>query len=280
MIQFLDTVEQIVNCDSIRPFAGIRHHLAWQVRKMLDQFPVELVLGNSKLQIDRPCGVAALINAMGEYDYNNMQFLRRILTRTRATFVDVGANIGSYTLLASEVREATIVSLEPHPLTFKWLEQNVRLNGRTNIVCMNLALSDQDGEVQLTDGEEPSINRLVDGNQASGPVINVEARRLETICNSLKITPDVVKIDVEGNEPAVLDGFGKYSVLPLAIFVENGERPSISRWMQQAGFIGPFFVHAKSHLLSASKQRRAEDPVYLNKTFVNKIEDVGFSVSS
>src|SRR5579872_3811092 len=123
MRQFVNTLTQISGSDSVGPFEGMRRHLHWQMRKLLRRFPCELPIGSSRLYVDRPGGVAALVNAMGAYDFNNMSFLQLLLRRMGGTFVDVGANIGTYTLMASEVASARVISVEPHPAAFALLTE-------------------------------------------------------------------------------------------------------------------------------------------------------------
>jgi FkbM family methyltransferase len=277
--QFLNTVAQISEAESIGTFEGLYRHLAWESRRVFNRFPVELRFANSKLRVERPCGVAALVNAMGEYDYNNMRFLRLILSHRRGTFVDVGANIGVYTLLASEIQEVSVVSIEPHPITYEWLKQNVKLNGRENVKCLNLAISDHDGEIRFMNGPEPSINRIITKNEEVASTLGVECRRMETICTDLQIMPIVIKIDVEGHEYEVLEGLGSHCKFPKVIFVENGERRPINDWMRAFKFLGPFYVHINRMELSEKKQRRSEDPVYFRDSFLGELKNLGFSVS-
>jgi FkbM family methyltransferase len=279
MIQFFDTMRQIVDSDSVDSFDGARRHLAWQVRKLLNRFPVELNLAGSRLRVMRPCGVAALVNAMGEYDFNNMNFLRSVLKYTRGQFLDVGANIGSYTLIASEIRETTIISIEPHPVTFQWLQENVRLNSRDNVTCLNLAISNIDGEVKFTDGEDPSINRVVHAGEGGTRCLKVRSKRLETLCSEMRIIPACLKVDVEGHEHEVLEGFGAFQPMPKVIIIEHGEDAGVREWMGRAGFAGPFFAHARAQLLSHVRQRRPEDVLYVLAEFLPSVEDCGYKVA-
>src|ERR1700688_2687348 len=66
MSHFLNTLDQIVHSDSVGMVEGIRRHGQWQIRKLLNLFPCSLPIAGSQLYVDRPGGVAALVNAMGE----------------------------------------------------------------------------------------------------------------------------------------------------------------------------------------------------------------------
>ena len=276
MTQFFDTLKQVVQSDGVTPTEGVVRHVHWQFRKLFHQFPCELQLSHSRLYVDRPGGVAALVNAMGTYDYNNMNFLQVMLRRYGGTFIDVGANIGSYTLIASEVSSARIISIEPHPTTFGLLTENVRRNKRGNVTCLNCALSGTENECTFEDNLESSINRVVSGHDTPGAFVRVECRTLDSVCRELEVFPDFVKIDVEGHESAVLDGFGEFCTRARIISIEGGESVVVRRWMQESGYLGPWFVHYKQHSLSTVKQARPEDPVFVHKSYVAEINSAGF----
>jgi FkbM family methyltransferase len=276
MSQFLNTIQQIVHCDSVEPFHGICRHIHWQVRKVLHRFPCELAIASSRLYVDRPGGVAALVNAMGEYDFNNMRFLRLALSAGGGTFIDVGANIGVYTLIASEVANVKVVSVEPHPATFALLEENVRLNARRNVYCLNIALSQHDGELQFTDYRERAVNRVVSAGENGGSELRVASRRFDDLCHELGVIPDFIKIDVEGHECAVLEGFGNFRAGAKIIFIEGGERQEVQNWMKAAGYTGPWFVHFNGKFLSTGRQRRPEDPLFVHINYVSELSNINF----
>ena len=278
MIQFIDSLQQIKRCDSVMPIAGMCRHLQWQARKMFHRFPCELMIANSRLHVDGPLAVAALINSMGEYDYNNMNFIRSILRQEKSTFVDIGANIGSYTLVASEVENARVVSIEAHPATFNMLEANVRLNRRANVTSLNVALSSQDGEVCFTDVSGSSVNR-VEPTRTAASVLRVPGRCLSTVCDELDIMPDIIKVDVEGHEVAVLAGFGEFAKSARLILIEGGEGGEVRRWMTSAGYLGPWYCHFKERALLPTIQHRGEDPVFIRPTFLPNLQRLNFEVA-
>ena len=278
MTHFLNTVVQITRSDSVGFIPGISKHLNWQLRKALRLFPCELRISRSVMAVDQPGGVAALVNAMGEYDFNNMQLLRLLLSTGNRTFVDVGANIGSYSLIASETPSAKVVSIEPHPRTFGALLENIRKNKRQNVTCLNLAISQQESVLELTDLGESSINRVVSPRETPGPTMRVQARPFHAVCNELGITPDFIKIDVEGHEREVLDGFGEWESRAKIIFIEGGEGAGVRDWMHRAGFEGPYFFQFKRYQLGAEKQGRPEDPIFVHKSFLPQLQSFGIRI--
>src|SRR5579863_1289886 len=278
MTNLLNTFEQIVHSDSIGPFRGILRHSGWQLRKLFGRFPCELPISTSHLYVDRPGGVAALVNAMGEYDFNNMRLLGLVLSQGQSTFFDIGANIGSYTLISSESPNACVVSIEPHPRTFALLKLNVELNARNNVLCLNLALSDEEGDVLLSDYSEPERNRVVRSSETETRGPRVRCRRFDCLCDELEFFPDFVKIDVEGHEKAVLDGFGDLITETKMIIIEGGEGSELRSLLQSAGYNGPWFCHFKQRRLSKRKQSRPEDPVYVGQNFMPDLRKLDFVI--
>jgi len=276
--QFFDTLRQIVQSDSVGPIRGFGRHFRWQMKKMLHQFPCELPIGeSSRLFIDHANGVAALVNAMGSYDFNNMSLLRTLLRRFGGVFVDVGANIGSYTLIASEDSSCRVVSIEPHPRSLALLRENVRRNHRPNVLCVGVALSDAEGWCSFTDQAELSINRIASPG-GSGNVLRVRIRTFRSVCDELALSPDFVKIDVEGHETRVLDGFGELASISKVMWIEGGERASIRQRMHENGYLGPYYSHYGAHHLSPVPRKRKEDPVYVLRDFIPSLAAIGFDI--
>lgn len=265
--QFINTLGQILHNDGVIPFYGLYRHLFWQMRKRGNWFPVELMISNSRMLIDQPTGVAALVNCLGMYDFNNMNLIKTILKDTGGTFIDIGANIGTYTLVASEIAEAYVVSCEPHPTTYARLVRNIRLNKRTNVLPLNIALSSENQFIFLTDESDPSINRIRENATLVKGVLQVQGKTLDTLCKALQLQPTIVKIDVEGHEAQVLDGFQEYVGIAQLLLIEHGEQPLIRSWMRERGFIGPYYFSFAKKSFCLQPQRRPEDAVYIRQPF-------------
>ena len=125
--------------------------------------------------------------------------------------VDVGANIGYYTLLMAK-NEANVFSYEPEPQNFELLKKNVRLNDlSTNVKLYNKAVSNFNGNSKLALAEHTTGQHKLGTNRFGNETINVEVIKLELD----KI--DFAKIDVEGDELHVLQGM---KTLPNKMLVE------------------------------------------------------------
>lgn len=129
--------------------------------------------------------------------------------RPGMTFLDIGANVGYYTALAS-VRlkgEGRIISLEPDPENFSYLQKTVKANGFSNVDCIQKAASNVPGKVTLyTSRDNRGDNRLY-ANDLSDSKVDVECVVLDDLMASLGVRQlDLVKIDVQGFEYNVIAG--------------------------------------------------------------------------
>lgn len=270
--QFLQSIRTISNNRNINRAAGLSRHLQWQFRRLLNLFPVELSLSDSRLMVTRPCGVSALVNSQGMYDFNNMHLVK-ILLRNGGVFFDIGANIGSYTLVASEQESAAVYAFEPHPATFKTLRNNIDFNRRTNVRPFNIAIGRMDGKIDFTDGATSTTNHIE--RASSGKSIKVPCRRGSTFCEENAITPDFMKIDVEGFEFDVLSSFGEILNRVKVCFVEiNGlsdlrshGRKEIVDYLAAAHFVGPLFFSYQERKFLPPSEELKQDAVFVLESF-------------
>jgi len=279
-IHFINSLKQIIRCESVGVLEGVRRHLGWQARRTVHGFPCELTISHSRLSVEQPGSVAALVNSMGMYDFHNMNLLKLVLSAGPAAFVDVGANIGSYTLVASEVTTASVFSIEPHPATFAMLLRNVNRNRRTNVTCLNVALSDCEGQVLFTDRAGSSVNRVLGSSENGETFLPVPCRTLDSACREFGIQPDIVKVDVEGHEGQVLAGFRQFLPRTKLVLIEGGEQPNTRSILNAVGFLGPVYFHFTRSAFLPFRQRRAEDPVYVNQRHLEEFKGMGIDVAT
>ena len=132
----------------------------------------------------------------------------RHLVQPGTTAVDLGASIGIYTRVLSELVEATgaVVSVEPMPETFAALAASIRALSLHNVTAINAAVSDHAGILHMA----PHAYATGGANYYRAHVVKeggtaVQARTLDEIVGS-RTRVDFVKCDVEGHELAVLAG--------------------------------------------------------------------------
>jgi FkbM family methyltransferase len=145
--------------------------------------------------------------------------------------LDVGANVGAYARLAlSRFPTVSLHCFEPVPRAFALLEDAVGADPRTHL--HPFGLSDTSGETSIYTSGVPGDNLAsLHSGRSSGAVAEpVEVRRLDEIAAELGITRiDLMKIDAEGHDLAVLRGAGALLDLVGAIQFEFGDANVASR---------------------------------------------------
>lgn len=134
--------------------------------------------------------------------------LMKDIIKEDTVFVDVGAHIGYYSLLAAKIaKKSRVYSFEPMTINYELLEKNIALNNYKNVKCFKIALSDSEGKVKLYCDKNLSVrNSIVSTEIIEGNALeDVETMPLDFLVENA----DIVKIDVEGGEVKVLKGMKK-----------------------------------------------------------------------
>jgi FkbM family methyltransferase len=149
----------------------------------------------------------------GTYDWERIQFLRTQL-RSGGLFLDIGANVGMYTVALAANPAVQCIAFEPEPNNFWMLRSNVARNcSHGNVLCHQIALMEAPGEVTFELAPEntgdhrvrlPSAAQSLQG-ETSRKTIKVFADRLDNKLVGVELkNPLVAKIDVQGAELTVL----------------------------------------------------------------------------
>ncbi len=202
----------------IRNLAGFA---AWQVRSRIDSSPRTFELANSAKML----AVSGMTGATGNlyvglHEFQEMAFLLHLL-RPRDLFADVGANVGSYTILAGAGAAARVVAFEPDGAAFGWLKRNIAINNLTNVEARQEAVGASIGQARFSSGLD-TLNRI----DPDGPAI-VPMTTLDSIGGD---EPTLIKIDVEGFELGVLQGAENALESTKAVIMELNDE-------QAAGFL-------------------------------------------
>ena len=165
-----------------------------------------------------------------DYNIEELDFLRGH-TPAGGTFIDVGANAGTYALpMARHVGPGgRVIAVEPHPVMVTRLAFNKAASGGDNVVIVAAAAGDTDGELMIeTDNENVGASHVSSDASARGDAIRVPAMRLLRIVQDHHVRAiESLKIDVEGYEDRVLTGFFRdapQALWPRAIAIEHLSR--------------------------------------------------------
>lgn len=150
-----------------------------------------------------------LARALGLYEISKTKAVIKFL-KTGATFIDIGANKGEFSLLAAKIvgKEGNVLAFEPEPNNCYWLKKSIKLNTYQNIRLYELALSDADGISKLYLGEKSGWHTLLANQpQRNKGIITINIRTLDSILEESNYRSiNIIKIDVEGAELKVLHG--------------------------------------------------------------------------
>jgi FkbM family methyltransferase len=139
----------------------------------------------------------------GLHEFADMAFLLHTI-REDELFVDVGANVGSYSILASAVAGARAYAFEPIPETHARLVDNLRLNHiEDRVIHPNIGIGDKAGSLVFTTYAD-TMNHVLPNNGSSQSTVKVQMKTLDEILG--EESPSILKIDVEGFESPVLAG--------------------------------------------------------------------------
>lgn len=156
--------------------------------------------------------IQQLIYFRGSYEVRETRLFKQLL-RPGDTVVDIGANIGWFTLVASRQvsTNGKVISFEPSSTVYRQLQRTISLNNLTNVVTERLALSDENGIAVLEGTQhnagEGSIVGWLTREDVSQAKEAVETMRFDTYYESQNLGhTKLLKIDVEGAEMKVLRG--------------------------------------------------------------------------
>lgn len=218
----------------------------WQISVRLMPCPhIIPFVDNTVLVMERGMTGATGNWYSGLHEHADMAFVLHTL-RPDDIFVDIGANVGSYTVLAGGAVGARVINVEPIPGTFEKLCRNVianRLSDRVN--CHNIGAGSEEGILLFT-ADRDTTNHVVTAEEArTVKTIDVPVRRMDDVLQGAR--PRLLKIDVEGWEAEVLKGMPETLADPTLIGVvmetnslagryEGNEDDEVIGIMTKAGF--------------------------------------------
>jgi FkbM family methyltransferase len=194
----------------------------WQIGSRLVPGPVvlEVTPGGRLLVAPGMRGATGSVYC-GLLEFEDMSFVLHV-TRPGDCFVDVGANVGVYTVLAASAG-AHCIAFEPTPETFRLLLENVALNGAQDRVQAHaVAVGRSTGVVTFATGTD-TVDHVVRREEAAATSLRVPVTTLDaTVIDG---SPTILKIDVEGFETEVVHGANDVLSRPtlVALIVEVNE---------------------------------------------------------
>jgi FkbM family methyltransferase len=160
--------------------------------------------------VDPVSGFGHSLIAVGAYEPGMVQVLRKYLTGG-ATFVDVGANEGYHSVVASTIvgPSGRVIAIEPQSRLLPVLSKNLEMNKCPNVTVVRSAVSDRKGSANLYlyPSTNPGASSLTCPTKYPLPSEHVETATLnEIFVETHLLSCDLLKVDVEGSEHQVIFG--------------------------------------------------------------------------
>lgn len=242
--------------------AAIGRVVRWQIASRLMEGPIAFPFANGTYLFAGLGMTGATGNwYCGLAEYEDMSFVRDVL-KDGDLFVDVGANIGAYSIIALG-GGANVIAIEPIPETYSRLRQNIALNGfNDKIESFNIGVGAQKGDLRFS-VDMDTVNHVLEEKEVYSNSLSISVRRLDDILQDRK--PLVIKIDVEGFENEVIKGALKTLVDKnlIAVIMElngSGQRygfdeDALHEKMLEFGFQTFLYDPVHQSLISMDMQR-------------------------
>lgn len=208
MTEVLSVLKYIWNhrANHNRRLTVIIYGIAWQFYKRITGRHFDInIFNNIKIRCyPNSTSASSLIYCSGMPDFHEMRFIKDYL-REGDGFIDVGANIGVYTLLAASLvgSSGRVDSFEPGKVAFKRLQENIELNNLSQVHLHSIALGEVSGRVNFL-CEQDTTNRIINESDLNEKFITVQSERLDNILSMENYS--MGKIDIEGAELLALRG--------------------------------------------------------------------------
>jgi FkbM family methyltransferase len=208
----------------------------------------------------------SLVWISGRVEDDVQETIQRLLP-VGGCFVDVGASVGFFSLLAARIVGAngSVVAFEPQPEAARSARRNIALNGFDNATVVDAAVSSRDGVVTLEDVDKATAH-VARADRPSRTGREVSSMTLDQfLLGRPEFEPDLVKIDVEGHELEVLEGM-RESLLtrsPVVLIECHGDVTGALALLQEARYdvsvlgsdVSPIEAPPTAHLLALPPQR-------------------------
>ena len=228
------------------PYRALARGLGWQVRKRVVRRPIDVDYEGFVLRCYPDSNSASdVFYFTSRYDHHEMGFLDRYL-RPGDGFLDVGANIGTYSLFvaARTGASARIEAFEALPRMAERLRENFRRNGLDQATVHQVAVGATAGRVGFLDFDvSSSVDHQTD---RKGEVIEVEAATIDDRVRTGGFA--VAKLDVEGVELQALEGAAGHlartdppvwlvEVFDHQLAKHGSSAPELVTWMGDRGYV-------------------------------------------
>lgn len=193
--------------------------------KSINDISIEVSIYNgSKMLLTPRDWVQSHIFVFNAYEKAESDFILSLLSE-QDTFIDIGANVGYYSMLVSKkITKGKIYSFEPEINNYQRLKHNIKINEAANITAIHKACSDHNGMIVLSVAKDDNkgMNSIFLSDEYKSHSQEIEAVKLDSFVKENNISKiSLIKMDVEGAEFLALKGMKEVLVnLKPALVVE------------------------------------------------------------
>ena len=142
-----------------------------------------------------------------EHELTEIKYIKQII-KNGDTVLDLGANIGVYTLIFAKLvgKSGHVFAFEPDPSNFEILSKNIKENKHENVTLVQKAVSEKNDKIKLYVSKRNHASHRIFDSEEKRNSIEIDVITLDTYFKNFKKPINFIKIDVEGVEGATLLG--------------------------------------------------------------------------
>jgi FkbM family methyltransferase len=250
----------------LRRFAAV-NRLNELVLKLVKERTAEV--HGHKMFLDRQDSLDLSVNQI--YEPFETELVQRLI-RPGDTVLDIGANIGYYTLLFARLvgGSGKVFAFEPDPENFALLKRNVEINGYRNVTLVNAAVSRQSGRLKLYLSEENKGDHRIYASGEDRPSIEIAAVALDDYFVNNPAEVNFIKMDVQGAEGRVMQGMERllkrcsacqiiFEFWPLGMRRAGDEAKDVVKQLIRHGFTIHLIDEPQKRVLAVEPERLLEE---------------------
>lgn len=251
-------------------FSALGRVLGWQFKSRLTRGFIAVPFCN-QMRLWVKTGMTGATGNIycGLHEFESMSFLLHLLT-PQDLLIDVGANIGSYSVLAASVG-ARAIAFEPVPATYQHLVMNIENNKISDLVVAHqIAMGKSKGSARMSTHLD-TMNHILDPNDMFSSEVKVLIDTLDDYiqgCHQVRL----LKIDAEGHDEDVIEGADKSLAKGFidAVLIETVSF-RVRQKMKSYGFSG-YIYDPFSRLLKSGEERLGNNFLFVNQKKIDNIQ--------
>lgn len=232
-----------------------------------------IIMDGQKLFLDKEDSLMLSIKN-NDHELTEIKFLKQII-KNGDTVLDLGANIGVYTLIFAKLvgKSGHVFAFEPDPTNFEILSKNVKENKHENVTLVQKAVSEKNDKIKLFVSKRNHASHRIFDSEEKRNSIEVDVITLDTYFKKNKNPINFIKMDVEGVEGATLLGASNIikNSKDLVIMMEY-----FPKWIRKYGMnpeeILDSLIEKKFKLFNINQKERKIFPINL-KNFVKEYNE-------